>query len=298
MRSISFGKQTTVDQTRLPSPALWTGCPWFDLDEAIPSGQDGIYIDDDFEKMPLIGTQTTQIGYDKYKVFATSGAAVTPVSAVNSVDLGRGILAFTHAADNDSASLAQAYPSFKMSGDATKDGKLWCEARIAVKSLLTLRNGFLFGLAETNLFTLATAVPFNGDAAVPTNGGSFVGFNKWEIVSTTAAATTSLPGGINTSYTDRATSFTQVQADCGIMAAAFTFIKLGFRYDPTDITKCVRFFVDNVEQTSVLTRAQITATTNLKANSLGLIIASVAAASVSTDATYLDWWRCAQVFPG
>src|SRR5439155_21491776 len=121
-----------------------------------------------------IGTQTTQIAWGNYKVFATSGAAVTPVSVVNSVDLGKGILALTHAADNDSASVAQAYPVFKISGSKTTSGKLWFECRIAVKSLLTLRNGFLVGLAETNLWTLATGVPFNADAAAITNGAAFL----------------------------------------------------------------------------------------------------------------------------
>ena len=274
------------------SPSIWADCPISDL-KANPTK--GLFFFDDFDSNPLIGTQTTQIGYSTYKVFATANAAVTPVSTVNSVEIGNGIAAFTHAADNDSASLAQAYPAFMLSGSTSTSGKLWFECRIAVKSLLTLRNGFLVGLGESDLFTLATAVPFNADAAVPTNGGSFIGFNKWEIVSTTAAATTSLPGGINTSRTDRATSFTQIQADAAIMSAAFTFIKLGMVYDPYNTAKAVRFFADNLELSSYITPTQLAATTNLKANAVGLIIASVAAASVSTDATYLDWWACAQM---
>lgn len=286
------GNRAAAVSRRSRSENVWHDCPWNEIKNG---AVDGIAFFDHFEAMPLIGTQTTQIAYDKYKVFATAGAAVTPVSAVNAVDVGMGVMALTHNANNDSASLAQSYPAFKITGDRTTSGQLWFEARIAVKSLLTLRNGFLIGLGETNLWTLATAVPFNGDAAVLDASAAFIGFNKWEIVSTTAAATTGLPGGINTSYTDRATTFTQVQADAGIMSAAFTFINLGIRYDPTDSAHAIRFFVNNLELGNVLTNAQITATTNLKANSLGLICSSIAGASVSTDATYLEEWRCAQV---
>lgn len=295
-KTVDFLANKTALTTRGYSPAIWGTCPVQDIKAGT---LDGIWVEDDFNQMPLIGTQTTQIGYDKYKVFATANAAVTPSSAVNSVQLSNGILALTHAADNDSASLAQAYPAFRVSGDAATDGPLWFECRIAVKSLLTLRNGFLVGLAETDQWTLATGVPFNGNAAAITNAASFLGFNKWEIVSTTPAATTGLPGGINTSYSDRATSFTQLAADAAIMSAAFAFIKLGMVYDPKarDPNRMVRFFADNVELSTAMTRTQLAATTNLKAKSLGLIVASVAAASVSTDATYLDWWRCYQLTP-
>lgn len=297
---IQFRKNPTTygqgtDTNRMWSPSIWDRCP---LEQIANGTVEGVVHGNDFESMPLIGTQTTQIAYDQYKVFATSGAAVTPSSAVNSVELSGGILALTHNADNDSASLAHAYPAWRVSGDKTTSNKLWFECRIAVKSLLTLRNGFFVGLAESNLFTLATGVPFNGDAAVPTNGGSVLGFNKWEIVSTTAAATTGLPGGINTCYNDRAVTFTQIQADAAIMSAAFTFIKLGIIYDPWTPSRAVRFFADGGELSSVLTNTQILATTNLKAKSLGLMLASVAAASVSTDATYLDYWRIAQVGVG
>lgn len=278
----------TLQTNRLHSRAIWEGCP---LDAYQYGVADANYYFSDFDKEALIGTQTTQIGYGSGKVFATSGAAVTPVSAVNSVDLGGGILALTHAADNDSASFAAAYPQFKITGSAATSGKLRFEARIATKSILTLRNGFMLGLAETNLWTLATAVPFNGDAGLLNASAAFVGFNKFEIIGATTvfASKQSVSGGINTSYNDRATALTAIGADDYTGQAAFTFVKLGFVYDPTDATNCIKFFANGVQLPTTLSRAAIVATTNLKANSLGIIVASVAAASVSTDATYVDW---------
>lgn len=283
----------SLNTNRLHSRAVWEGCP---LDGSQYGVSDGLYRFEDFGNCALIGTQTTQIAYHGGKVFATSGAAVTPVSSVNSVDLGGGILAFTHAADNDSAAYGDAYPQFKITGSAATSGKLRFEARVATKSILTLRNGFMLGLGEVNQWTYATAVPLNADAGLLTNSGSFIGFNKFEIIGATTvfASKQSVSGGINTSYTDRATAFTAIGADDYTGQAAFTFVKLGFVYDPTDAVNCVKFYANGVQLAHTLTRAAIVATTNLKANSLGMMLVSIAAASVSTDATYLDWWACHQ----
>ncbi len=281
----AIGVAEAADTNRWWSPAIWDKVPY----DQIKNGEvDGIAFSDDFESMPLIGTQTTQIGYDKYKVFATAGNAVTPGHSVNSVDTFGGILAFTHGASGESASLAQAYPAFKLSGDKTKDGRLAFEVRIAVKSVLTNRNGFFVGLGETDLFTLATAVPFSSNAGNPTNGGSLLGFHRL------GAGTTI----IDAAYTDRATSFTNVNTTAGeATMAAFTFTKLGFVYDPTDTVKVIRFFQDNVELASGITPATWKALTNANANCLGLMAATVGGSAVSTDAIYLDWWRCAQLTP-
>ncbi len=280
----------SLNTNRLHSRAVWEGCP---LDGSQYGVSDGLYRFEDFGNCAFIGTQTTQIGYHGGKVFATSGAAVTPVSSVNSVELGGGLLALTHAAANDSASYADAYPQYRITGAASTSAKLRFECRVATKSILTLRNGFMVGLGETNLWTLATGVPFIGDAALLDASASFIGFNKFEAISATGTGT-SISGGINTSYTDRATTFTMIGADDYTGQAAFTFVKLGLVYDPTDAVNCIKFYVNGVQLAHTLTRAAIVATTNLKAKSLGMIIASVAAASVSTDATYLDWWACHQ----
>ena len=246
----------------------------------------GIYFHDDFNFFPLKGTQTTEIGFDKYKVFATSGSAVDSVSAVNSVEVPGGLLRLGCDTDDESASIAQAYPSFLMTGLASNSGKLWFECRIALSSIAVSTIGFFIGLGETELFTLATGVPFNAGDAI-TNGGSLIGFRKLE----------DGLGVVDTAYSDRATSFTNIGDDATTISAANTFVKLGMVYDPKETTNCVRFFADNRELTTKFSKTALQALTNLDANALGLICAIIADASGTSTKLYMDWWRCAQLIP-
>ncbi len=282
---VNFRKTGTVDTFNVPSPNLWGaegGCPW----DRIKNGElAGSAFYDDFESLPLAPTLTTQIAFGQYKAFATSGETISGISAVNSVDLGGGILKLTQGTAGNSTSIASAYPFLKVSGDATKDGPLWFEACVAVKSVVTLHQAFFLGLAETNLFTLATGVPFSSSAGNPTNGGACLGFFK------PSANTTTL----NSTYNDRATSFTAVGTGEVTGLAAFTFTKLGFVYNPAAPTKMVRFYQDNIELASYLKPSDISGTTNLKANSLGLLLSIVGGSATSSDEFYMKWWRAAQL---
>lgn len=273
---------------RTPSPALWAtggspginGCPW----ERIVSGElSGIAFYDDFRALPLAPTLTTQIAFGQYKAFATSSSAITGSSVVNSVDVGYPNLNMTADTSAHSSSLAIAYPGGLVSGSTSTSGPMWFEARVATSSITTLHQGFFVGLAETSLFTLATGVPFSSSAAAPTNSGSFLGFFK------PAANTTTW----STVYNDRATSFTNVGASDVVGIAANTFTKIGLLYDPYSSTKAVRFFQDNIELANFITPAQITATTNLKANSLAPMIALVGGSAASSEVLYTSWMRWA-----
>jgi hypothetical protein len=250
------------------SPAIWYDCPW----ESINNGEvGGVTHFNDFDSLPLAGTLTTQIAYDRYKIFATSAGTIAPSLTAHS------------------ASLAQAYGSYKTSGDKTTSNKLWFECRLAVSTsgIVTNRLGWMVGLAEVDLWTLATGVPFSSNTgAAITNSAAFVGFNH-------ASADTTQ---IHTAYSDRATSFTEVGTNQGVLAAN-TFTNLGFIYDPfySDNTKRIRFFQDNVELTTGVTQTLLTGFTNLNANSLGLIFASVGGSATSSDSAYLQWWRSAQL---
>jgi hypothetical protein len=285
VKTIEFPSQPLPDTSRAHSRTLWRDCPW---DQLLSGEKDGIAFFDDFNSLPLAPTLTTQIGFGQYKGFATSGATITQIGVINSVALGGGYLDLHHNADADSASLAQAYPSYMLTGLTSNSAKLWFECRIACKSLLASRNSFFVGLGEVNLFTLATAVPFTADTAAFSNAGAVIGFYKL-MAQTTA-------GQINTVYTDRATGFTTLGTGEALLPAAFGFVKLGMIYDPQNKDgNVVSFFANGVKLGTSLTATQLTATTNLKANALGLMIADVAGSSVSTDETYLDWWRCAQL---
>lgn len=282
------GNLGSADTNREPSANIWCDCPF----QAIREGsKSGVCHHDDFDNWQVIGTtlpvtQTTQIGVSRYKVFNTGAGAVVPVTAVNSVEMGGGIIKNNVDTDNDSGSIADLYPSLFMPGLQTTSGKLWFEARICFSPITTNGLGWMLGLAETEQWTLATGVPFNGGDAI-TNAASFIGFRKPEDDTTT----------YDTVYSDRATSFTAIGDADGTGAVAYTWIKLGMIYDPARSADCVRFFINGLQLTNVMSRTTLTGTTNLKANALGPICAIVADSAGTAGEFYMDWWRWAQVLP-
>jgi hypothetical protein len=278
---IANGVQFTQTTDRGYSNGLWKDAPDLAILKINPTL--GWYIDDDFTDFPLAGVQTTEIGHGKYKVFCTTAGKVEPVSTVNSVVKPGGVLSMLADSDNDSASIAQAYPTFFLSGDPATSGKLWMEARMAISSIANNGIGFMLGLAETTLWTLATGVPFNGGDAI-TNSASFIGFRKEE----------DGLGVLDTVYSDRATSFTNI-GDAASSMLANTFIKLGMKYDPTNAAACVTFWVNGTQLTTVLSRAALVAMTNLDANALGIIFAMVADSGGTAIRPYIDMWRVIQV---
>lgn len=267
-----------------PSPFIWSDCP---VIEMLNDPNVGVHYYDDFKDFPLAGTQTTQIAHGRYKVFATSGSSVLPISSINSVEMMAGGLAFSTDTDNDSASLAQSYPNLFLSGSTSTSGKLWFECNVAVNTIATNTHGFFVGLAETDQFTLATGVPFNGASATITNGGSMIGFSKDE----------DGLGVVRSVYSDRATSLTDVSATAGTISAAYAQIKLGMVYDPNKTTDCVTFFVNGVDTGTYVSKSTLTGLTNLDANALGLMFAHIADSSGTSSVSYLRWWRAAQLFP-
>ena len=273
------GNLASADTGRGYSPNIWGDCP---VKSILEGSIAGTIFQDDFLDFPLIGTQTTQIAHGRYKVFAHTGCAVTPVSAVNSVELGNGILDFSTDTDNDSASLAQSYPSFMLKSTS---GKLWFEARLAWTPITTNGIGWFIGLAETELWTLAAGVPLNAGDAI-TNSASAIGFRKPEDDLTT----------FDTVYSIRDTSFVEIGGAEGSVAAAYEFAKLGFVFDPQAATaNRVRFYQNNLALATELSATTLEALTYLDANALGLIFAQIADSVGTSGHTYLDWWRCVQL---
>lgn len=273
----------SANTDRLWSRNIWADCPWLDIEDgSVP----GLVFFDDFQGFPLIGTQTTQIGFGRYKVFATTGSSVTRVSAVNSVEVAGGALSETLDTDNDSASIAQAYPSYLLSGNTSDSGKLWFEVCYAQNSVATNMAAVFLGLAETDQWTLATGVPFNGGDAI-TNSASAIGFRIEE----------DGLGVIDTVYSDRATSFTNIGDTEGGTLTANTFRKLGFVYDPSRTTDCIRFYANNLQLSSVVSKTTLQGLTNLDANALGFLWSSCADSAGTSFAGYLKWVRIAQLLP-
>lgn len=279
------------------SPAIWATCPLGWIKKYYPEG----HVRWDARRMSLAGTQTTQIAgpIEGTKVYNTGALVVDSVSNPNSTERWGAVMRFGGDTDNDSASLAQAYPTFRMSGVTSTSNRLWFEVCLASTTLLVDTQGWMVGLAETELWTLAAGVPFNGGDAI-TNSASFIGFRKGE----------DALGVVDTVTSDRATSFTNVSGgttvggttDGSALSAANTFAKFGFTYDTgpgNDVNsdRCVRFFQDNVELASAISKSTLLATTNLKANALGPIIAIITDSSGTAALTYVKWLEVAQLPP-
>lgn len=284
MNTLRFaGNLGSADTTRSKSPNIWKDCPWNDIKEGV---RNGIAFYDDGQDFPLIGTQTTQIGHGKYKVYATTGSSVSRVSSINSVIVPGGAFALSTDTDNDAAALAQSYPTILLSGLTSNTGKMWFEGCFARKSLVTnMAAGFL-GLAEVDKWTLSATVPFNASDSIDASAAA-IGFRLAE----------DGLGAIDTVYSDRATSFTNIQAAATTLSAAYTFTKLGMKYDPADKeNRVIRFYVDNLELATAMSGTDLRALTNLDANALGLIWAMCADSAGTAAVDYLKWWSVAQVF--
>lgn len=289
MQQTTYGSNFTADAGSGISNNLWgqggAGCPR----DGIRNGDvRGVYWDTDYENVPLIGTQTTQIanGGNGLKVFNTGAGTVVSKSTINSVEKAGGFLAVALDTDNDSGSFAQSYPSFLLSGSESTSGKLWFEHRMCFTGILTNGLGWILGLAETDLFTLATAVPMNGGDAITADGG-FIGFNKLE----------DGLGVINTCKADRAAAApTSIQAAVGSVAA-FEFFKLGMFYDPANAVECLTFYFNGIKQSTVISKATLQAYTYIDANALGFMFASVADSAGTTSESFHDWTKIYQLLP-
>lgn len=282
---IGFTLSGSADTNRRLSPNVWNNCP---ISELITNpGQRGSFYYDDFEDLPLAPTLTTQIAFGKYKAYAASGCTISRVSAVNSVELLRGALQISMDTDDDEAAISQAYPSYLMTGLPANSGPLWFEACYAQNSIATNMAATFFGLAEVELATLGANEPMNSGDAI-TNTMAMIGFRIEE----------DGLGVVDTVRSDRATSFTNIgDTEAGTLAAN-TFTKFGMKYDPADVDRCVRFYKNNVECTTALTRAALIAFTNLDANALGLIWAVAADSAGTAFKGFMKWWAVAQLQPG
>jgi len=287
---IQFTLSGSADTSRDPSPAIWGDCPVLEI---LLGEKKGIYFYDNFQDLPLAPTLTTQIAFGKYKAYAAAGCTIQRVSAINSVELQGGCLQIALDTDNDEAAIAQAYPSYLLSGLTTNSGKLWFECCYAQNSVATNMAATFIGLGEVDAFTLAANVPMNSGDAID-NSGAMIGFRIEE----------DGLGVVDTVYSDRATSFTNIGDTEGGTLVAHTFKKLGFIYDPqltgTDSGRpencCVRFFQDNQLCATGLTKSTLTGLTNLDANALGLLWATAADSGGTSFLGSLKWWRVAQLF--
>jgi len=279
-RGVDFRLGSNTD--RRPSPALWDKIPF----TRIQSGDlDGIAIFDDFSELPLvaIGAEAAQ---GRYKRFGDTGNTITKVISVNSVLTPGGALQFVLDTDNDEVTLCHSFPSFLLTGLTTNSGPAAFEFCYAQNSIAANQAAGFIGLANVAAIALSTTVPFNDADAIDASMYG-IGFRILE----------NGLGVVDTVYTDGATSFTNIGDDEGGTLVANTFVKYGMTYDPSNVNECITFWKDNQKLTTKMTRAALTALTNLDVNGLGFMASFCAAASGTSFKSYLKWIKMAQLAP-
>lgn len=285
LNTVDFRKTGSSDTGRNLSPELWSVIPWEEMLHR-PSDK-GIMRYYDLGNMPLAGTQTTQIGWgDAFKVYAASGCAFAPVSNPGGTETIGGALQMSTDTDDDEAAFAEAYPAFRLSGLTTSSGPLVFECCFAQNSIATNMAAVFFGLAEVDLFTLGANVPMNSADAIDASG-AMIGFRIEE----------DGLGVVDTVYSDRATSFTNIGDTEGGTLTANTFTKFGMVYDPNNVNECVKFYVNNVKCSTAMTRAALIALTNLDANNLGFLWCAAADSAATSYKGWMKWAAIGQMFP-
>ena len=139
------------------------------------------------------------------------------------------------------------------------------------------------GLGNNADVTFGAAIPL-ADADATGTAVALLGFNRLE----------DGLGVLNTSYTDEAATYTNVQASAGAIAAD-TWVKVGFTWDRSKAANALEFYVNGVKCTTAMSAAAVAALTHLDASGLGPVFAQFADASGTANYAYLDWWRCAQL---
>ena len=255
---------------RMPSPNIWADCPW----AAIREGSiDGVAIYDDFDLGGLITSPTTEaalVGIP-YSGFGSSGATITHG------DAQFGTVVLTEATDNEAVYLKSESHPFQISANY---GKFWFEGRVKVNAITDDQIGFLFGLFDTTAMTVIVPLSTANPPIFATTG-NFVGFWGREQDA----------GSVLTTYV--ADGVTAVTVQSGVhQFVADTYAKLGMKFDPKD--NYLRFYVNNVEQTSKKLIPDATGTDFPADVRLAMMVGHRLGASTSSLTT-LDWWRGAQL---
>lgn len=283
VNSIGFANNLAgADTARDWSGNIWTDCPW---DEVRSGVRDGVWFEDDFQDYTLPGTQTTQVAQGRYKAYcATAGQwAVDNMPHSTTAGVAGGIISGLCDTDGDAMSIGTEACPFLLT--TTQQGKIWFEARIATTSILTNMGQLFCGLGENHVTTFSSTVPL-GNADATSSAIAMIGFNRLE----------DGLGVLNTSYADHSATWTDVQAAANSTLAANTWIKLGMKINFKDLTRCVRFYVNNVECSSAITKAILLATTFMDVSGVGPLLAFYADSAGTADYVYIDRWRACQTF--
>ena len=264
-----------TDTTTGPSANLWGTCPIDDIknDMAV-----GYVLEDDFLNFSdHISAQNVQ-GYASY---IDTGVTLKQGAA----DVGGAVEVAGNDADNDEGSITSggnAGGAFLISDTAGSEKKLWFEARFKKASIADNALAMFVGLSEEGLAAANTLIDDTGALA----SKDMIGFNTLQADG----------DALVFSYRKAGQAVQTIALDSGSSAlTADTYVKVGFIYDPLEVTaKRITLFVNGVEQSTYGTGANISAATFPDGEELAFLLATKVGAAAESK-LQLDWFRCVQL---
>lgn len=268
----AVGKSTQTATSRMPSPAIWQDCPWFELEKGNKEGY--AYFDDlvgNYVQAANVAASASTLA-DPWAAFtnATAGATVavvvSPTDAIgamklNSTTAQEGVHAGLHAGKNLTALI----------DPPSSTNRIWFEGRIKSSSITTTENCLFFGLMEVGrLLTLGTIATGGGAVAAVDH----IGFLK---------ATVTAPTAIQTSIGDGTSTIIDAAA---ATLVANTYVKLGFYWNGVIGT----FYVNGVANATTI----LSTTTGFPlTENLCLMTGLMAGAAGTAQSSTLDWVKVA-----
>lgn len=268
------------DTDRAPSPAIWADCP---IEEIHRLGI-GWGFHDDF-----IGFEdpTTAKAYGKYLKLDTGDCTLS-----GSPEKGGAIKLFG-TTDNEDCGIklgdASSAP-FLIPANSGSIGKLWFECRIKKSTIADAKAGFFVGLADE----AALAANFIADAGNDFADNDLLGFWNDETDDST--------GSHVHIVTQKSGAAFDTIVDTAAELAADTYVKLGFKYDPSaPADKRITFYVNGLDvgtyvgENSGDATVYLGDTTNFPGGEEMAPICYLNMASTDDVSVYMDWWRCYQL---
>lgn len=236
-------------------------------------------VGDDFASVKNADTYTDLYSEHGYTSYIDTGGTLLGLADENG-----GVLALTtDGTDEDEIWLSSGDGTQQLgqiSDTAGADYITAFEIRYKINTIANAAMSHFVGLASPGLAAANTMVDATG---VLKATSAFIGFRT-------------LLDGDAISFTYQAASQTVQDKISGVhVPVADTFVKLGFLYDPYAVTeKRIKVFVNNVEQSTYVTGANIAAATFPDAEALAFLAGYKNTTAVAGELA-IDWWAFAQV---
>jgi len=288
--TILHKKSGTSDATHLRSPAIWGDCPILDIFTGVRSG---VYWFDDF--LTSGDEDGADSEYERYIDTSDTIRNLIVDTTAEATGSRGGVLRLAHAATDNNGPVIQLQTAtgavpFMISTTSGANWKTYFEARIRTSSVVDDVNAFAIGLAEVD--RAADNGLLEDDTGDIVDSKSFLGFRVKHRNGGTAGQNALL----DIVYQDGAqTAPTVVIASAATLVAA-TWIKVGFLYNPFEVAeKRIKLFINNQEQSTYITAANIAAATFPLGDAMSLV-ASVKAGTGTAGTFDIDYWGICQLY--